>query len=264
MVTTVTENSKTGIAKTQTMIAESHSEHIKTRNQTIERYLPLVRTIAADVCASTSPNVEYDDLVSVGVFGLIDAARGFDEAKNVKFSTYCKRRIRGSMLDELRQLDWVPRLTRQRYNHMRRAETSLEAKLDRKPSNKELAEEMQVDDKEFRKVQSDASLVSLVSLDQLVSQTDDNENKHDSIKDRKAQDPVYELQKKDSKDFLTKSLSKLETLIVTLYYYEQMTMRQIGKTMSLSESRVSQIHTEILDRLRDRITIDKEEFVLAL
>lgn len=247
-----------------TAVIEKTEQSIEIRNQTIEQYLPLVRAIAADVCASTSSNVEYDDLVSVGVFGLIDAARSFDVTKNVKFSTYCKRRIRGSMLDELRQLDWVPRLTRQRSNRLRRATTSLEAKLDRKPNTEELAEEMQVDTEEFKKIHSDAALVGLISLDQLVSQTDDTESRRDTIKDSRAQDPVYELQKKDSKAFITKSLNKLETLIVTLYYYEQLTMRQIGKLLNISESRVSQIHTEILDRLRDRVNIDKEEFILSL
>lgn len=237
---------------------------IEARNQIVEQYLPLVRAIAADVCASTSANVEYDDLFGNGVFGLIDAAGNFDPERNVKFSTYCKRRVRGAMLDGLRQMDWVPRLTRQRNSQLRNARSELEIKLNRKPTVEELADAMDVNVDTLKKIRADAELVTIVSLNQTTGQDQNGKTKQDHVVDQNAQNPVYELQKKDSRNFIIKSLNKLEKLIVTFYYYEQLTMGQIGKMLDISESRVSQIHTEILGHLRDRIMVNKEEFVLAL
>jgi RNA polymerase sigma factor for flagellar operon FliA len=232
------------------------------RNFIVVKYLPLVRTIAADVCASTSANVEYDDLVSVGVFGLMDSVRSFDCGRKVRFSTYCKRRIRGAMLDELRQLDWVPRWARQRSNLLRKTENFLESKLNRKPTNSELAEEMGLDGEQFKKVQNDSSPATMVSLDTITTDTD--LERSDSFEDGSSPDPVNKLQKKDAREFIVKSLSKIEKMVITLYYYEQMTMRQIGNVLDISESRVSQIHSELLDRLRGRASKNKEKFLAAV
>ncbi len=234
------------------------------RNEMIVKYLPLVRMIAADMCSRTSANIEYDDLVSTGVFGLMDAIKNFDSGRNVKFSTYCKQRIRGAMLDDLRQQDWVPRLARKQRNQIGRAQAVLEDRLNRKPSHDELAAELNVSHDELTKISRDSELVNVVSMEQVTGRHDCDQTRYDSIKDDAAIDPAFELQKKDSRNLITRSLGRLERMIVTLYYYEQLTMRQIGKTLNISESRVSQIHTELLKQLKDRISANREDFVLAL
>ena len=265
MVTTSSQNySQIEKPKARASRSRRRIVDVEARNQTVEQYLPLVKAIALDISSSTTANVEYDDLVSVGVFGLIDAARSFDVDRNVKFSTYCKRRIRGSMLDELRNLDWVPRLARQRSTRLKKAQAALESKLERKPDTEELAAELDVDMNEFVKITNDASVVNVVSLDHIAVKNDDDSSQHETIENRKAPNPFHELQKKDSRNFITKSLTKLERLIVTLYYYEKLTMRQIGEMLNLSESRVSQIHTEVLGHLKERIQCDNEKFRLAI
>ena len=268
MVTITEQNNSqhrgVGDRKKQSRDRRGNCVDIDKRNSLVEQYLPLVRSIALDMSASTTANVEYDDLVSAGVFGLIDAARSFDISRNVKFSTYCKRRIRGSMLDELRSLDWVPRLTRQRSNQLRRAKMALESSLDRKPNCEELAAEMDVDMKEFKKISGDSDIASVTSIDNTISNDGQSQTQHDMIENPKASNPVEELQKTDSRNFIVKSLNTLERMIVTLYYYEQLTMRQIGETLSISESRVSQIHTEVLQHLRQRISSNDERFILAI
>ena len=265
MVTTSSQNySQIEKPKARASRSRRRIVDVEARNQTVEQYLPLVKAIALDISSSTTANVEYDDLVSVGVFGLIDAARSFDVDRNVKFSTYCKRRIRGSMLDELRNLDWVPRLARQRSTRLKKAQAALESKLERKPDTEELAAELDVDMNEFVKITNDASVVNVVSLDHIAVKNDDDSSQHETIENRKAPNPFHELQKKDSRNFITKSLTKLERLIVTLYYYEQLTMRQIGEMLNLSESRVSQIHTEVLGHLKERIQCDRDKFRIAI
>ena len=265
MVTTSSQNySQIEKPKARASRSRRRIVDVEARNQTVEQYLPLVKAIALDISSSTTANVEYDDLVSVGVFGLIDAARSFDVDRNVKFSTYCKRRIRGSMLDELRNLDWVPRLARQRSTRLKKAQAALESKLERKPDTEELAAELDVDMNEFVKITNDASVVNVVSLDHIAVKNDDDSSQHETIENRKAPNPFHELQKKDSRNFITKSLTKLERLIVTLYYYEKLTMRQIGEMLNLSESRVSQIHTEVLGHLKERIQCDRDKFRIAI
>ena len=233
------------------------------RNRLVEENYFLVHALAADLNASTSANIEYDDLVSMGVMGLIESANAFDPSRNVSFRIYCRHRVKGAMLDQLRQQDWVPRLTRQRKNRLKRAETTLESQLDRKPYEEELAVEMEVDKTEFNKIKRDSSPVSMVSLDSITG-FDQEGQWTGMLEDSKAYDPIGELQEQDARKFLTKNLNKLEKTIVSLYYYEDLTMRRIGKILGISESRVSQVHTDIISRLRDRITMNRERFILAL
>lgn len=265
---TITESTYTGPGRPKReKDAAGHRKKkadIDFRNEMIVKYLPLVRTIAADMCSRTSANIEYDDLVSTGVFGLMDAIKNFDSDRNVKFSTYCKQRIRGAMLDDLRQQDWVPRLARKQRTQIGRAQSVLEDRLNRRPSHEELAAELNVSHAELDKIRRDSELVNVVSMEQVTGRHDCDQARYDSIKDDTAIDPAFELQKKDSRNLITRSLGRLERMIVTLYYYEQLTMRQIGKALNISESRVSQIHTELLKQLKDRISANREDFVLAL
>jgi len=233
------------------------------RNRLVEENYYLVHALAADLNASTSANIEYDDLVSMGVMGLIESADAFDPSRNGSFRIYCRHRVRGAMLDQLRQQDWVPRLTRQRKNRLKRAETALEAQLERKPYEEELAVEMEVDQAEFKKIKRDSAPVSMVSLDSITGFNQEGESAG-MLEDSTAYDPIGKLQERDAKEFLTKNLNKLEKMIVALYYYEDMTMRQIGEILDISESRVSQMHTEIISRLRNRIARNRERFIMAL
>ncbi|MFA5251231.1 MAG: FliA/WhiG family RNA polymerase sigma factor [Phycisphaerae bacterium] len=232
------------------------------RNLLMEHYRYLVRYTAERLHTKLPGKVELDDLISSGTFGLMDAIDAFDPGRGVKFETYCSPRIRGSILDELRSMDWVPRLVRARAHQLSRAKQSLEAHLGRKPRKEELAEEMDMNITDFERLQQDADAVGIVSLD---SQYGDDEGEKDIreidiIKDRKSEDPPIEAQKRDLKELLTKGLTRAERLIVVLYYYEEMTMKEIGATLDLSESRVSQMHSSILLRLKAQLNTRKREF----
>jgi RNA polymerase sigma factor for flagellar operon FliA len=234
------------------------------RNLLMERYRYLVRYTAERVHTKLPDKVELDDLISAGNFGLMDAIDAFDPRRGVKFETYCSPRVRGSILDELRSMDWVPRLVRARAHQLARARQSLEAHLGRKPRKEELAEELDMDIEEFNRLQQDADAIGIVSLN---SQYGDDENEKDIreidvIKDRKSEAPPIEAQKRDLKDLLTKGLTRAERLILVLYYYEEMTMKEIGATLDLSESRVSQMHSSILARLKAQLNSRKREFAV--
>jgi RNA polymerase sigma factor FliA len=232
------------------------------RNALMEHYRYLVRYTAERLHTKLPGKVELDDLISAGTFGLMDAIDAFDPGRGVKFETYCSPRIRGSILDELRSMDWVPRLVRARAHQLARAKQSLEAHLGRKPRKEELAQEMDMSMEDFERLQQDAEATGIVSLN---SQYGDDEGDKDIreidiIKDQKSEAPPDEAQKRDLKELLTKGLTRAERLIVVLYYYEEMTMKEIGATLDLSESRVSQMHSSILQRLKAQLNTRKREF----
>ena len=218
---------------------KTHDE--KYRNLLMEHYRSLVRRIAERTQSKLPKDVPLDDLISAGNFGLMDAIDAYDPTKGVKFEDYCEPRIRGSILDELRSMDWVPRLVRARAHQLLRAKQSLEAHLGRKPCKEELDMNM-VD---FERLQQDADAIGMVSL---------------NIEDKKSEALPIEAQKRDLRDLLTKGLTRAERLIVVLYYYEELTMKQIGETLDLSESRVSQMHSSILLRLKAQLNTRKREF----
>lgn len=233
------------------------------RNFLMEQYLNLVKYNAERIYAKLPDEVELDDLISAGVFGLMDAIEAFDLSRGVKFETYCAPRIRGAILDELRSMDWVPRLVRSRAHKLDEAAKVLEAQLGRAATDDELANGMGVSQNEFAKLKRDATAVSLVSLSRKWFETDSQKDvcEIDVLEDKKGQNPLEEIQKRDIKEALTKSLSRAEKLILILYYYEEMTMKEIGATLDLSESRVSQMHSSILARLKAQMTHQKTEMV---
>jgi RNA polymerase sigma factor for flagellar operon FliA len=200
--------------------------------------------------------------MSAGLFGLMDAIDAFDLERGVKFETYCAPRIRGAILDELRAMDWVPRLVRHRSAKVDQARNSLEMQLGRKPSTNEIATRLGVDGEEFKKLQRDSSAVGVVSLSRRCRQSDGSRELReiDVIKDDTQDNPLSETQRRDLRDLVTKGLSRAERLIVVLYYYEQMTMKEIGATLDLSESRVSQMHSSILARLKAQMQHREREF----
>jgi len=234
------------------------------RNLLLENYRHLVRYAAERLHSKLPDKVELDDLISAGTFGLMDAIDAYDPGRGVKFETYCSPRIRGSILDELRSMDWVPRLVRSRAHQLTKATRSLEAYLGRKPTEKETAEELDMDKQDFDRLQRDANAISLVSLNTKFDDDDSEKNVReiDVIKDKKSHNPLIEAQKRDLKSLLTKGLTRAERLIIVLYYYEEMTMKEIGATLDLSESRVSQMHSSIVARLKAQMNNRKKEFAI--
>ncbi|MEM8875257.1 MAG: FliA/WhiG family RNA polymerase sigma factor [Planctomycetota bacterium] len=235
------------------------------RNQLMETYLHLVRYNAERIYQKLPDEVDVDDLISAGIFGLMDAIDGFDLERGVKFETFSAPRIRGAILDELRSMDWVPRLVRSRSHKMGGAMRQLEVELGREPTPEECAEKLGVDMEEFAKIQKDASAVGVVSLSRKWFETDSNKDVReiDVLEDRKTTNPVRDIQRKDLKDLMCKGLSRAERLIVILYYFEEMTMKEIGSTLDLSESRVSQMHSSIIARLKAQMSDRKRELATA-
>lgn len=222
------------------------------RNRLIEFYMPLVRYNAERVWAKLPNEVELDDLISCGIIGLMDAIGAYDLDRGVKFATYCSRRIRGAILDELRERDWVPRIVRNRMRRVEEARKALECQLGRDPTQDELAKEMNLPPEEFKRVVGDVNRSIFISLSRPRNESDSHKDLReiDVLEDKRSRNPIREMQKKDIKNLIMKGLSKAERLIVLLYYYEELTMKEIGATLDLSESRVSQMHSAIVKRLR--------------
>lgn len=222
------------------------------RNQLIEAYLPLVRYIAERLLSKLPQNVELDDLQSAGIFGLMDAIDGFDLERGVKFETYCTTRIRGAIIDELRSLDWVPRLVRSKASQLETAWREVEAEMGRMPTDPELAQHLGMTLKEFDDLVREASAVGIISMSEKWQERENNKalRKIDTLEDKKGMNPVDHLQKKEVMEMVIKGLSRKERLIVLLYYFEELTMREIGLTLDLSESRVCQLHSRIMLRLK--------------
>ncbi len=233
-----------------TEFAKSRSERL--RNYLMEKFLPLVRYNAERIYARLPDEVDIEDLMSAGLFGLMDAIEAFDLDRKVKFETYCAPRIRGAILDELRSMDWVPRLVRHRSSKVDQARQAIEMETGRKATNEEIAARLQIDPEEFEKYVRDSHAVGVTSINRAAFPSDGSREMReiDVVKDSAQVNPVKELQRKDLKELITKGLSRAERLIVILYYYEGMTMKEIGATLDLSESRVSQMHSSILARLK--------------
>lgn len=225
------------------------------RNVLIEKYLPLVRYIAERLLAKLPQNIELEDLQSAGIFGLMDAVEGFDPERGVKFETYCTTRVRGAILDELRSLDWVPRIVRNKANRIEQAWKGLEVELGRTPTDLEMADRLEITLQEFEAMLREASAITIVSLTDKAKEDQGSKSlrKIDLLEDRKGVDPEVELKKKEITDFITRGLSRKERLIILLYYYEDLTMREIGATLNLSESRVCQLHSRIIIRLKNQL-----------
>ena len=232
------------------------------RNQLMERYFPLVKYNGERIWQRLPDGVELDDLISAGVFGLMDAIDAFDMTRGVKFETYCVPRIRGAMLDELRSMDWVPRLVRSKASKLAVATKKLEARLGRAPTHQELAAQLEISIPELEKMISDANAVNLISLNKKWYETDSYKDirEIDILEDKKGEDPTRRIQKNDLMRLVTKGLNRNERLIIILYYYEELTMKEIGATLDLSESRVSQMHSSIVQRLQQQLGRRRVEF----
>ncbi len=232
------------------------------RNRLVEIYLPLVKYNGERIWARLPEGVELDDLISAGVFGLMDAIDAFDLSRGVKFETYCVPRIRGAMLDELRSMDWVPRLVRSKASKLNEAIKNVEARTGRQPTETNLAAQLGITVPELEKMILDANAVNLISLNKKWYETDSYKDVReiDILEDKKGEDPTKRIHKSDLMRLVTKGLNRNERLIIILYYYEELTMKEIGATLDLSESRVSQMHSSIVQRLKGQLLRRRPEF----
>ena len=223
------------------------------RNVLMELHLPLVKHIAERLLQTLPKSIELGDLESAGAFGLMDAIRGFDPDRGIKFKTYCTTRIRGSILDMLRSQDWVPRLVRLKASRIEKTLQRLQGEYGREPTHAELAAALNMDHAALSEELSQSRAKAMFSLSERWDDRDDDSagEKIEIVEDEKATDPVHELNRRDLMLHITKSLSHKERFIIEQYYDVGHTMREIGEMLALTESRVCQIHSNVMARLKD-------------
>lgn len=228
------------------------------RSALIVEYAPLVKLLANRLAMRVPPSVSLDDLTSAGIMGLLDAVDRFDPSREVQFKTYAEFRIRGAMLDELRNLDWVPRSTRKKIHDMEKAIVAVEARSNGPADDEEIAEEMGVDLDTFYTILNMARGIELLSLDGHIK---DDSNSSDSKRSFKSliqgnDDPTHHVMCSELKEVIAgaiRALSRKEQMVISLYYYDELTLREIGDVMGLTESRISQIHTKAIVKLRAKL-----------
>lgn len=228
------------------------------RQKLLTDYLGLVKNVAGRMAMGFPKYVELDDLISTGVIGLIEAAKNYDPERGVKFETFAVPRIRGAILDELRALDWVPRSTRAKSRNLEKATNKLIGKLGRRPNVVELAAELDLSTNDLHSTIDEVSSTNMLSLDELICREDDNRQvpRIETVEEDRHNGTLDEIEKKELKGYLAEAISCLseqEKLVVALYYYEELTLKEIGEVMQISESRVSQIHTKSVHRLRSMV-----------
>jgi RNA polymerase sigma factor for flagellar operon FliA len=231
------------------------------RDRLILHYSPLVKYVAGRVGVGLPQNVEQSDLVSYGIFGLIDAIEKFDPERGFKFETYAISRIKGAILDELRSIDWVPRSVRAKGRAVERAFSKLEAQLRRSPTEVELARELDMTDAQLQTVLGQLSLTGVAALDEMLGDRGDATTLGDTIPDR-AEGPGALLEKSELRGQLAEAIERMperEKVVLTLYYFENLTLAQIGEVLGVTESRVSQIHTKSVLQLRSRLQAAQRE-----
>ncbi len=234
------------------------------RNSIIECYLPLVRVVAERMHGKLPSHVDLDELIQAGVFGLMDAIDGFDCDRGVKFEAYCKQRISGAILDDLREQDFAPRLVRTHSHRLERVFKELEAETGALPNEQQCADRLGITLEEYDRWLREISSASIVSLDRATTDSDSEGKevrKVDTIEDLKTTSPTGALEKKELIELATRGLSKKEKLVVVLYYLEELTMKEIGLVLDLSESRVCQIHHRIVFRLKRQLEGMREDLM---
>lgn len=232
----------------------------------LEKYLPLVKRISGRLAMSLPPHIEEEDLIGYGVFGLFDALQRFEPSRGVKFETYASLRIRGSMIDGLRAMDWVPHSARQKVKKVYQGYAGLESKLGRNPTAEEAAEHLGLSVEELNTTLLQGQYMTLVSLEDLAGSdsTEANVTPLDILPDQKAQESFQEIEKEEQKQILAEAIAKLsekEKMVVALYYREEMTLKEIAAIMKLSESRISQIHSQAILRLRGYLSRQKRNLL---
>jgi RNA polymerase sigma factor for flagellar operon FliA len=239
------------------------SDSREARDKLIVHYSPLVKYVAGRVSVGLPQNIEQADLVSYGIFGLIDAIDKFDTDRNIKFETYAIARIKGAIIDELRSIDWVPRSVRAKARSVEKAYATLEASLLRTPTDAEVAAEMGIGESELHAIFNQISFVGLVALDEMLSGGERGESTTlgDTIPD-KGEGPVAVFEVEEMKQILAGAINRLgdrEKVVLTLYYYEGLTLAEIGEVLGVTESRVCQIHTKAVLQLRSKMSEPERE-----
>ncbi len=231
----------------------------RARERLVVAYSPLVKYVAGRMSSGLPAHVEEADLISYGLGGLISAIERFDLGREIKFETYAITRIRGAIIDELRTLDWVPRSVRARARQFERVNMKLEARLQRAPTDEEMSAELEITVEEFQDALLQISSSTIVALDELWNVSDssgDQVSLLDTLPDRSAPDPQALVDQSELRDRIADAIAALperEKLVIALYYYENLTLREIGEVLGVTESRVSQLHTKAVLRLRSKL-----------
>lgn len=226
------------------------------REQIVEKYIPLVKYIASRVIIGKSRYIEYEDLVSYGMLGLMDAINKFDDSKGMKFSSYASIRIKGAMIDEIRKNSPISKGAMDKLTRYNEALETLQNKLLREPTNEELSKELNVTMDEIAEIEGYINYISIVSLEDLIFSDDDDMQVMSTIEDEKSPSPERLLEEKEELEFLTKALENLnekDKTVLSLYYYEGLTLKEIGKVLEVSESRVCQLHSRAIVHLRKEL-----------
>jgi RNA polymerase sigma factor for flagellar operon FliA len=261
----------TQVDDTLTLWQRYKSQHEREiRDRLILTYAPLVKYVAGRLGASLPAHVDESDLVSYGLLGLIDAIERYDPDRDVKFETYAITRIRGAIIDELRSMDWVPRSVRSRAREIERAIAQLEAALMRPPTDDEIAAKLGVSEEELDEALLEISRSSIAALDELWASptgSGDAIALVDTLEDQTAPEPGSEIQQTELKELIAEAIAGLperEKLVITLYYYEELTLREIGEVLGVTESRISQLHTKAILRLKARLSGAQTQAALEL
>ena len=231
------------------------------REQLIIEYAPLVKLVAGKLSMYLGYNVEFDDLVGYGVFGLIDAIDKFDYGKGVKFETYASLRIRGAILDQIRKMDWIPRTVRQKQKELDGAYKRIEERTGRPATDEQVAEELGISIDELDDLQNETKVSNIISLDEYMEQGD---NRVEPKADKDYMQPERVVEKAELKRLLLEVLQTLtdkEKKVITLYYYEELTLKEISRVLEVSESRVSQLHSKALIKMKQRLGGNMEMFL---
>jgi RNA polymerase sigma factor FliA len=229
------------------------------RERLILHYAPLVKYVAGRVGVGLPPNIEQADLVSYGIFGLIDAIEKFDLSRAIKFETYAISRIKGAIIDELRSIDWIPRSIRSKAREVERAYAALEARLHRTPTEPEVAAELGIGLDDLHAIFGQVSFVNVLALDELLNVNGEKGDKVslvDTLEDTRVEDPVRAFESQETKHLLARAINLLperEKIVVTLYYYEGLTLAEIGQVLGVTESRICQMHTKAVLQLRAKL-----------
>jgi len=221
------------------------------REKIIIEYAGLVKLVAGRLSMYLGNNVDYDDLVGYGIFGLIDAIDKYDYSKGYKFETYASLRIRGAILDQIRKMDWIPRSIRQKQKKLENVYKSLETKYGREINDEEVAQELDISVEELENWQNQTKITNIISLDEFLEQGSESKNEQYFATTFDQPDKIVERQ--ELKEMLIKALDSLtekEKMVITLYYYEELTLKEISKILEVSESRISQLHTKALQKMK--------------
>lgn len=250
------------IAELWRAFKDSHEPSL--RERLILHYSPLVKYVAGRVGVGLPPNIEQADLVSYGIFGLIDAIEKFDISRAIKFETYAISRIKGAIIDELRAIDWIPRSVRYKAREVEKAYAALESRLHRTPTEAEVANELGIGLDDLHAIFSQVSFVNVIALDELLNvggERGDKLSLVDTLEDTKAEDPVAAFETEETKYLLARAINTLperEKIVVTLYYYEGLTLAEIGQVLGVTESRICQMHTKAVLQLRGKLADQKD------